>query len=353
MRREAWGQLFRGMVASAAAGLTACGGQVAEPADAARDTVDVDAADDARDGDIFPDLDATSDVTLTPINVAECQTEKGSFCSAYSVYDLACVRKKLGLPESSSLSAADISRLVTDEQPCFVDLEKGKLFCGQLCPGGPGRPGLVVLEGVPHDMRTLAGFFAECAVREAASVYGFEQVVRELVVHGAPEHLVEWARRAAQEEVRHAAEMRAEARARGIEPRKVSDANPPTDSLLAFARANLAEGCVAETYSALQLVWMAQHAAPGYRELLARTAEDEVGHAGLAFEIHEWAASRLAADERTELRAALQVALRDMVRDASVPPPDALAEIGMPSADVAQAIALQLAGHLMDHPSLG
>ena len=348
MRRELWGRLFRGMVASAAAGLSACGGQIAGPADATSDAIDVDAADDASDSDAFADADVKPD----GVDIGECQTAKGDNCHLHSVYDLACVRKKLGLPEGAVLSQGDINRLITDLDGCYVDSNNIQLFCGQLCPGGPGRPGLVVLEGVPHDMRTLAGFFAECAVREAASVFGFEQVARALVAHGAPDRLVEWARRAAREEVRHAVEMRAEARARGIEPRGVRDANPPGESLFDFARANLVEGCVAETYSALQLVWMAEHADEEHRALFARTADDEVGHAGLAFEIHEWAVSRLSPQEREGLQAELHVALRDMVRDASIPPPEALTEIGMPSAEAAEAIALQLAAHLLAHPSV-
>jgi len=353
MRRQAWGRVFRGMVASATAGLSACGGQIGAPGDASVDARDVDGDGASADGSADAGADAGMDAAFPLVNVSECQTEKGSFCSALSVYDLACVRTKLGLPDGASLSADDLKRLVTDLVPCSVDLPTERLLCGQLCPGGPGRPAHVVFEGEPHDMSTLAGFFAECAAREAGSVFGFEQVARDLVAHGAPERLIAWAQRSAREEVRHAIEMRAEARHRGIEPRACHEAPPIQESLFEFARANLAEGCVAETYSALQLVWMGDHAAAEHRALFARTADDEVAHAGLAYEIHEWVAARLSEEERGALREVLHRALREMVVAASMPPPSALAEIGMPPAEVAEAIALRLAGHLLDHPGLG
>ncbi len=350
MRYRPWGALFRGIVASAAASLSACGGQVSEPTDSGLDANAADAAGTDADASV----DAPPDVKPDLVDVSECLLVKGAFCSQLSEYDLACVRKKLGLPENGALSPSDFDRLLTDQKPCVTYTNApDRLFCGQLCPGGPGRPGLVHLEGEPHDMRTVAGFFAECAVREAASVFGFEQVARELRAHDAPDHLVEWARRAAEEETRHASEMRAEALARGIEPRRVRDANPPTDSLYAFAKANLVEGCVAETYSALQLVWMAEHCAPEHRAIFERTAEDEVGHAGLAFEMHAWATAKLSEEQRAELRTELTVALRDMVRDASIAPPAVLSEVGMPPVEVANAIALHLAGFVLDHPSLG
>jgi|GEM_PF-4719847 len=118
-------------------------------------------------------------------------------------------------------------------------------------------------------------------------------------------------------------------------------------SLFDFARANLVDGCVAETYSALELVWMGDHAVDDLRGLFARTADDEVAHAGLAFEIHDWLLPQHTLEERERLSTELRDALRRLIEQASIARPSALAELGLPPMTVASALAVELAACLL------
>lgn len=176
-----------------------------------------------------------------------------------------------------------------------------------------------------------------------ASVLGFREVARLLAVYGAPERLIGWARRSAREEIDHARSMRREATRRGAAPRGVRAAARHNPSLFEFARENLIAGCVDETYSALELVFMADHAPDDLRPIFARVAKDELAHAGLGFEIQAWALPRLTIDERRALAEALADALRSLAALSFERSPEIVA-LGVPSPIVAQALARSLIG---------
>ncbi len=332
--------MFRGMVVSAGSGLNACGGGlVTTSVDASPNDANADASVGA-DADIIL---ATPDGSAMLVDVAGCLLNHGGACNP-ARYDLACVRKKLGLQDGGVLTDDLLARIKGESQPCYAD--QIQVWCGLNCPGG-GRPSHVVFEGQPHDMTTVGGFFAESATRERGSVLGFEEVARALAVHGAPERLIAWAKRSAREERRHAREMLTLASKHGVVPRPVRAASSIAASLFDFARANLVDGCVAETYSALELVWMGDHAADDLRGLFARTADDEVAHAGLAFEIHDWLLPQQTLEERERLSTELRDALRRLIEQAAIARPSALAELGLPPMTVASALAVELAACLL------
>lgn len=178
----------------------------------------------------------------------------------------------------------------------------------------------------------LGEYFAEVAYLEAASVVAFRRLELELRRFGAPRELVERARRARADEIRHARETAALARRFGGDVRALEVGAATERELLAIAIENAAEGCVRETYGALVAAFQARKAKdPEVRAVLARIARDEARHAELSHDVAIWldgkldAASRaLVEEERTraldELRAAIEAApAADVVEHAGMP----------------------------------
>jgi hypothetical protein len=195
----------------------------------------------------------------------------------------------------------------------------------------------------------LARFFARAAHLEAASVYAFGQVARELVLHAAPAALVAFAQRSALDEVRHAQLTAAQARRFGAVPAAPQVLASGERSLLAFALDNAVEGCVRETYGALLAHHQAALAQDSQVALLMRgIAEDETRHAELSFRIARWAEPQLTAAERVLIAAAQYAALLELragvARDA--PTADAARVLGWPDASVEHALIGRLASVL-------
>ncbi|MBK7401983.1 MAG: hypothetical protein IPJ34_38485 [Myxococcales bacterium] len=192
----------------------------------------------------------------------------------------------------------------------------------------PGRP-------------DVATHFASAAFLEAAAIDAFRLLARELVVHGAPRRLVEAARRARRDEIRHARTMRALARRHGahhVRPPRVGES--PVRELVAIAVENAIEGCVRETWGAALAWFQATHAAdPIVRSAMARIARDETQHAALGWSLHHWAMTRLPAAQRAEVARALEGARAALhLAVATVPDQDIRHRLGLP--DATQAAAL-------------
>jgi hypothetical protein len=193
-------------------------------------------------------------------------------------------------------------------------------------------------------------WFAEVAQLEAASVHAFEILEHELAAHGAPARLVRRARRAADDEVRHARSMRklaieggAPAEAPRIFARRVR-------SLESMAIENAVEGCVRETFGALLATW--QSGAAGnvrFRSAMARIARDETRHAELAWEVARWAEPRLGRAGRRRAAAARRSAFDALESHLSKAPDPALVrDVGLPLPAKALAMARGLRANLVD-----
>ena len=135
----------------------------------------------------------------------------------------------------------------------------------------------------------LGLWFSHVAHLEAAAVYAFAALHQELVFYQAPEVLQHGARRAILDEVVHANLAAQLARRFGgvfippeIEPFE-------RRALAEIALDNAVEGCVGETYAALEATW-GQHTSqdPLVRDVLAQIAEDETRHAELSWAIERW-----------------------------------------------------------------
>jgi hypothetical protein len=184
-----------------------------------------------------------------------------------------------------------------------------------------------------HDA-CLGATFASIAELEAASVHAFERLASELARHGAPGSLVEEARRAAWDEVRHAHAMKglAERFAHDVTAPRVDAASART--LVDLALENAVEGCVRETFGALQATHQAKHAHDVAIARVMRTiSEDETRHAALSWDVAAWIEPLLTTAERARVREARDRAVEALARDLATEPSDeAVALAGAPRA---------------------
>ncbi|MES2637927.1 MAG: ferritin-like domain-containing protein [Myxococcota bacterium] len=165
-----------------------------------------------------------------------------------------------------------------------------------------------------------ARWLARAAHAEAASVPAFARLARELVEHGAPAALVDAARSAARDEVRHARVMGGLARAHGVTPPRARVRAVPNRALAAIALENAVEGCVNETWAAVVALHQAREAQdPRVAEAMAAIAVDEARHAELAHAVHVWVLPRLAPTERRRVVAARRAAVRSLATIAYPP----------------------------------
>lgn len=177
---------------------------------------------------------------------------------------------------------------------------------------------------------------------EAASVVAFRRLADVLAREGAPADLVRRARRAADEERRHAHLFAELARARGAEPAAPS-IGPNETSLFALALENAREGLVRETYGAVVAMHQGEHAVdPELRRAFAAIASDEISHAELSWDLARWFDTRLSESQRMAVEAARLEALATL-GDAANAEHDALdAALGLPEPAAGRAIF----GHL-------
>ncbi len=144
---------------------------------------------------------------------------------------------------------------------------------------------------------------AEIATLEGASVLAFEELAGWLAARGAPDDLIARCRAAAVDERRHARIFVAHARAQGGRPaRPVRD--PVEVDLLGVALHNAVEGCVHESWAAVEAHWQAVHAEPELRPAFARVAADETRHGQLAWDLQAWLLSGLSEEQRATVLAA-------------------------------------------------
>ncbi len=183
------------------------------------------------------------------------------------------------------------------------------------CPTGPATM-LVTCHIMCGTGRLTEGYgapegaerFVNMAYLEAVSVYAFERLERELGAHGAPPSLLREAQRARRDEVRHTAMTARLARERGGAPR-LPEAPAPirARTLLEVALENAVEGCVRETYGAVQGLVEAQTSRDrGIRRAMKSIASDECRHAELAWAVHAWAMPRLSAKGRLKVERAMR-----------------------------------------------
>lgn len=248
------------------------------------------------------------------------------------------------------------------EQPtsCSISSNNGveTLYCAVVdttyCPvimNGGRRPAFFASLGfgpVPRG-RELGVHFARAACMEAGSVEAFRMLRDELIAHGAPRRLVRAASRAMRDEMRHVRQTSALARRFGEEP--VAPGAIPARARRSFdaiALENAVEGCIRETYSALECAWQAEVAAdPVVRATMKRIARDEMRHLELSWAVHAWALGRLDADGRARVEAAQKKEIATMLDELSRDPHESLRRTGgLPRAAQSRALVEAIATRL-------
>jgi hypothetical protein len=201
-----------------------------------------------------------------------------------------------------------------------------------LCFGGRGHAGLRPGEAA-RGPDPIGRWAAAMAHEEAGSVDAFLALADELAAHGAPAALVARARAAARDEVVHARLMGRIALARGARPRRPRLEAIPPRSLEALATENAVEGCVRETWAALEATWQAAHADdPAVRAAMQRIAVDETRHAELSRDLDAWLATRLSPAASARVRGARTRAVAALQRGlAERRAPAATRALGLPA----------------------
>jgi hypothetical protein len=233
--------------------------------------------------------------------------------------------------------------LRVDPKGAIEELSSKVLSTGGACAGR--MPGGLCSEAADRGRDALGDLLARVAHLEAASVFAFERLARELSAHGAPSHLIEAAFAARADEVAHARSVSALACARGGEPVEARVLPFAVRTLEEVACENAVEGCVRETYGALVGAHQALKAEdPELRRAMQTIADDEARHAALSHRVDAWIMEQLDAPARERVRAAKRDAVRELCAaslDAEVSELEQRA--GFPSPQVARSMVAKLA----------
>ncbi len=226
----------------------------------------------------------------------------------------------------------------------------GTTYCPVIMNGGR-RPAFFASLGFGPVLRgrELGAHFARAACMEAGSVEAFRMLRDELIAYGAPRRLVRAASRAMRDEMRHVRQTSALARRFGEEPVAPRPVPPRARrSFDAVALENAVEGCVRETYSALECAWQAEVADdPVVRATMKRIARDEMRHLELSWAVHAWALGRLDADARARLAVAQRKEIATMLDELSHDPHESLRRVGgLPRAGQSRALVGAIAARL-------
>jgi hypothetical protein len=194
-----------------------------------------------------------------------------------------------------------------------------------------------------HTFESLGEVLAHLAWLEAASVHAFRRLARELTAHGAPRALVDAARSAARDEIRHARTMRALAARHGVRVPAVVAERSPVRDLESIARENATEACIVETFGAVLAVWQSERAADDdIREAMRAIAPDELAHASLGWRIATWIEPQLTPDARRRVARARDRAVTECVRSATRWPAGTRGPLGLPSDEATRVLARAL-----------
>ncbi len=207
-------------------------------------------------------------------------------------------------------------------------------------------PGQLTLHGTNdcEEDRALGAMFAKHAAYEAASVDAFNHLKNELEFYGAPSSILAKIQSAANDEVRHAEQVEALALQYGCKAEGFTVDTGPIRSLEEIAFDNMAVGCIGETWGALIGLYQASHAQrPEIRNVMRQIAEDEVGHAALSWEIHQWLHSQLSDDVKTALDSTMDKAILKLKQKTAISVrTDIELLAGLPSPKISYALVDQL-----------
>jgi hypothetical protein len=334
-RVTAFRSLFQRLVLAGVVPMAGCGSTV------------ITLGGDAAPADSNLPADASD---ATPADASDATPADGPNCARQIGPDDACM-------QAVTYPCNDAPRTATGDPDCEticvgVGPGRGAASCfPTTTDGGPtvyqcvycaiGRrvEGFAPRESVGGDV--VGDYFAAVAQLEAASVVAFERLARELAAYGAPNALIAEARRAADDERRHARDTRRLAHDRGARVAPLPKLAGDVRSLRAMAVDNATEGCVRETFGALVATWQAARAADAdIARVMDVIAQEETRHAALSWSVAAWLDGVLAGDDRAAVATARAAAIDGLLAELATPiDPALVAKAGMPDADAALSLA--------------
>ena len=185
--------------------------------------------------------------------------------------------------------------------------------CPRIVPGRMPN-GLQPDHSQASAQNSIAHYLANMTAMETAAITAFEYLVRELKAYGAPALLIAQAQQAVIEEQRHSemAGLLAAAHQADVSVIKVDDFS--LRSLYEIALENAIEGCINETFAAACGLWQSEHAQmPVFKKVIAHITDEEMGHAALSWDIHEWLMPQLTPSQQQTIHNAQAEAVETLI----------------------------------------
>lgn len=221
----------------------------------------------------------------------------------------------------------------------LLESEPSEVVCWQGCVGR-------LIDGAQprFDGEGLGGALANMAAHEGAAAFAFAELAREVEAHGLSSQLVNAAKRAAVEEVRHTQLVGTLAHARGGRFEVRVNRRHEARSLEEIALENAVEGCVRETLGAMVGLYQSQHAHDArVREVMKIVSADELGHAAWSHALAETLESRLPLSARRRVRSAREESLQTAAKElATAVEARHVAALGFPDEERLQSLARAL-----------
>ncbi len=199
----------------------------------------------------------------------------------------------------------------------------------------------------------VGAWLAEASHAESGSWMALRAVVRELKAHDAPPELVSSARAASASALNNAAMLETLALRWGVRPRQPKVVSIAVRSLESLAVENASQGCVRETWSALEARYQSLAARdPVIRRTMDRVACDGLRHAEFSWAVDAWARRRLERAARDRVERARVQAVQDLLSALSIERERELCvEAGLPTVATARGLARAL-GEALWSPAL-
>jgi len=198
----------------------------------------------------------------------------------------------------------------------------------------------------------VGAWLAEASQAETVSWMALRAVERELRAHDAPDMLARRAKAASDAALRNASVLEAMAMRWGVRPRQPTFIPVSVRPLDALAAENASQGCVRETWAALEALYQSLAARdPVIRRTMGRIAADGLRHAEFSWAVDTWAHRRLASRGRERVAQARARAVTDVLEALSVERNRVLCiEAGLPNAATARGLARDLGQALWSRP---
>ena len=294
----------------------------------------------------------------TPMNAEQCL----SLCKEQ--FEKSQVGGMTDLVSLKSIEVSNCTSVVRPYSDVFFrggksDIPSTKLSCDveytavhspYTCPRPvPGRmPNGLVRGNSPAtpqaSVNTLGQYLSDMATMETAAITAFYYLSKELEAYHAPQGLIDRAKQAVIEESRLAEMASLLAASYDGVAAEVTVDEFSLRPLYDIALENAVEGCINETFAAACGLWQSEQAQlDTFREVIAHITDEELGHAELSWDIHQWIMPQLSEAEQRRIQQAQVEAIENLLFEFKQESDPVLqAAFGLPSKQDAAVLFKQL-----------